>query len=132
MVFNFSRFFLIHKMHCFHGSMSFAHDARTFAMSQMLKVKYDSMMAKSNISRFFPFHCTQSVDCMHEILFTFTQHNYLHTQFFPSTERGAARSLAKAFYESWVQQLTPFDSWTLTVGILLSKVLFFSNKRTRL
>ena len=36
----------------------------------------------------------------------------------------------KASYESWVQQLTPFDSWTLTAGILLSKVLFFSNKRT--
>ena len=25
-----------------------------------------------------------------------------------------------------------FDSWALTAGILLSKVLFFSNKRTRL
>ena len=56
---------------CFHGSMSFAHDARTFAMSQMLKIKYDSMMAKPNVSRFFSFsHCT------HEILFTFTQHSY--------------------------------------------------------
>ena len=31
----------------------------------------------------------------------------------------------KASYESWVQQLTPFDSWTLTARILLSKVLFF-------
>ena len=39
---------------------------------------------------------------------------------------------SKASYESWVQQLTPFNPWTLTVGILLSKVLFFSNKRTRL
>ena len=25
-----------------------------------------------------------------------------------------------------------FDSWALTAGILLNKVLFFSNKRTRL
>ena len=38
---------------------------------------------------------------------------------------------SKVCNESWVQQLTPFDSWTLTAGILLSKVLFFSNKRTR-
>ena len=42
------------------------------------------------------------------------------------------QDLPKACNESWVQQLTTFDSWTLTGGILLSKVLFFINKRTRL
>ena len=34
----------------------------------------------------------------------------------------------KAAYGSWVQQFTPFDSWTLTVGILLSKVFFSVTK----
>ena len=34
--------------------------------------------------------------------------------------------ICKVCNESWVQQLTPFDSWTLTAGILLSKVIFFS------
>ena len=38
----------------------------------------------------------------------------------------------KACKESWVKQLTRFDSRTLTARILLSKVLFFINKRTRL
>ena len=39
---------------------------------------------------------------------------------------------SKACNESWVQQLTPFDSWTLTARTLLIKVLFSVNKRTRL
>ena len=38
----------------------------------------------------------------------------------------------KVCNESWVQQLTPFASWTLTAGILLSKLIFITNKRTRL
>ena len=38
----------------------------------------------------------------------------------------------KASYESLEAQLTRFDSWTLTARILLIKVLFFINKRTRL
>ena len=38
----------------------------------------------------------------------------------------------KACNESYEEQLPDFDSWALTAGILLSKVLFFSNKRTRL
>ena len=38
----------------------------------------------------------------------------------------------KASYDSWVQPLTPFDSWTLTAGILLSKVLFFSKKKDQI
>ena len=44
----------------------------------------------------------------------------------------AALVLAKACNESSEEQLTDFDSWALTAGILLNKVLFFSNKRTRL
>ena len=39
---------------------------------------------------------------------------------------------AKACNESYEEQLYDFDSWALTAGILLNKVLFFSNKRTRL
>ena len=42
------------------------------------------------------------------------------------------RGEPKASYKSWEAQLTRFDSWTLTARILLSKVLFFMNKRTRL
>ena len=38
----------------------------------------------------------------------------------------------KACNESYEEQLPDFDSWALTAGILLNKVLFFSNKRTRL
>ena len=38
----------------------------------------------------------------------------------------------KACNKSYEEQLPDFDSWALTAGILLSKVLFFSNKRTRL
>ena len=40
--------------------------------------------------------------------------------------------LSKACNESYEQQLPDFDSWALTAGILLNKVLLFSNKRTRL
>ena len=38
----------------------------------------------------------------------------------------------KACNESWVQQLPEIATWALTAGVLLSKVLFFSNKRIRL
>ena len=38
----------------------------------------------------------------------------------------------KACNENSEEQLPDFDSWALTAGILLNKVLFFSNKRTRL
>ena len=33
-------------------------------------------------------------------------------------------NIFKSLFQSWVQQLTRFDSWTLTAGILLNKVLF--------
>ena len=39
---------------------------------------------------------------------------------------------SKACNESYEEQLPDFDSWALTAGILLNKVLFFRNKRTRL
>ena len=52
-------------------------------------------------------------------------------------ERSSAKILKesapnKACNESYEEQLPDFDSWALTAGILLNKVLFFSNKRTRL
>ena len=62
--------------------MSFAHDARTFAMSQMSQIKYDSMMAKPNVTRFFPFHTVRTKFCLH-------LRNIATQFFFPSTERGA-------------------------------------------
>ena len=54
------------------------------------------------------------------------------TPFLHSTQSYTFQVLCIACKDSPKEQLTCLDSWTLTARILLKKLFFFSNKRTRL